>query len=250
MSLRIVAGDTPRECRSTRFLEPDRLLGAHVVLDDRAQHGELAVVEHCCASLGRARVPRWHSRRGVPVYAGQRTAPRPAPPPRLHHPAPRACAPDPDAPACLAGLLPASSIWQRECRIDDTRALAGRIGAVTGRRRHAARDNLGMLIVHVHIHVVAGEVAGFLAATIENSTASLAEPGRAALRRRLGPRRPDSRGPGRGVPRQAAADAHKLDRALRHVARHGRPDDGRAPLLDEVRGGGPTEEHRWDTAAT
>ena len=44
MSLRTVALDTPRLCRSTRRLGADRLLGGHEVGDDGAQHLEATVV--------------------------------------------------------------------------------------------------------------------------------------------------------------------------------------------------------------
>ena len=56
MSLRIVAGETPRLCRSTSALEPTGSLGGDVVLDDRAQHVELAVLEHAHLPVVRRRI--------------------------------------------------------------------------------------------------------------------------------------------------------------------------------------------------
>jgi hypothetical protein len=55
MSLRTVADETPSACRSTSAFEPTGSSGGHVVLDDGAQHVELAIVEH--SDL----LPRWHS---------------------------------------------------------------------------------------------------------------------------------------------------------------------------------------------
>lgn len=46
-----------------------------------------------------------------------------------------------------------------------------------GRRVGAGRHNRGMLIVHVHVHVVPDQVPAFLTATRANATASLEEPG-------------------------------------------------------------------------
>jgi len=52
------------------------------------------------------------------------------------------------------------------------------VGVVVGGRRvGAGRQNRGMLIVHVHVHVVPDQVPAFLAATEANATASLEEPG-------------------------------------------------------------------------
>ena len=45
MSLRTVAGETPQLVPLDEGLAADRLLGGDVVLDDRAQHVELALVE-------------------------------------------------------------------------------------------------------------------------------------------------------------------------------------------------------------
>ncbi len=46
-----------------------------------------------------------------------------------------------------------------------------------GRWGFAGRHNRGMLIVHVHVHVVPDSVPAFLAATEANAAASLEEPG-------------------------------------------------------------------------
>ena len=57
------------------------------------------------------------------------------------------------------------------------RGLARGSAVVTGRRVVAARQNRGMLIVHVTVHVVPDQVPAFLSATEANATASLEEPG-------------------------------------------------------------------------
>ena len=79
MSLRTVAGETPSRCRSTSALRADRLLGGHVVLDDGAEHGELAVLQHVASSrpgrLSGTRCPsakRTRLRERVGVHGGRR----------------------------------------------------------------------------------------------------------------------------------------------------------------------------------
>ncbi len=106
-----------------------------------------------------------------------------------------------------------------------------------------------MLIVHVDVHVVAGELAAFLAATTDNSTASLAEPG--VLRFDVVS---DLGDPTHVVLVEvyrdaAAADAHKR---TEHYATW---RDAVAPMMAVPRSStkfaavAPTGEHRWHTAA-
>ncbi|MGB7980929.1 MAG: antibiotic biosynthesis monooxygenase [Candidatus Nanopelagicales bacterium] len=106
-----------------------------------------------------------------------------------------------------------------------------------------------MLIVHVDVHVVAGEVAAFVAATIDNATASLQEPG--VLRFDVVS---DLADPTHVVLVEvyrdtAAAEAHK------QTAHYATWRDAVAPLMAVPRTSTkfaavvPTEEHRWDTAA-
>ena len=59
-------GETPRWCRSTSALRADRLLGGDVVLDDRAQHVELAVVDHAAPPRCSGRRRRLSARAGTP----------------------------------------------------------------------------------------------------------------------------------------------------------------------------------------
>ena len=66
MSLRTVAGETPQVVPLDQGLAADRLLGGDVVLDDGAQHLELAVVKGHTHLLGS--LSDWHSPSRVPVY--------------------------------------------------------------------------------------------------------------------------------------------------------------------------------------
>ena len=95
-----------------------------------------------------------------------------------------------------------------------------------------------MLVVHVDIAVLADRVAEFLAATVANATASLAEPGvlRFDVMR-------DNGDPAHVVLVEVYRDAEaavgaQADPALRRLARHRRRADGQAPDVGDLRPGG------------
>ena len=100
-----------------------------------------------------------------------------------------------------------------------------------------------MLVVHVHVRIWPERIGDFLAATVINARASLAEPG--VLRFDV---IQDQADPAHVVLVEVYRDddasaAHKADAALRDLAGHGGRHDGRAarvcPLLGRVPGEQP-----------